>query len=206
MDPLQYGFIAQEVEAQFPDLVSEHKWIDGSNKKFLNMSGLVPYAIGAIKELNIKIQGFSSLDTSNTNSVGYLMKNFLADISNSVVDLYAKVIHSDKSVTKQLCVADDSGAETCITKAQLDNLLQNQITNGGNGGGGNPPINPPTDICPNIDGDQSALPEGMHLDESYNCVADNNTTPPTNDNTGNTNNGTPPSDSATPPPGDQPQP
>ncbi|HVX93251.1 MAG TPA: tail fiber domain-containing protein [Candidatus Dojkabacteria bacterium] len=47
---LQYGFIAQEVEQQFPELVKEDLWIDGTKKKFLNIDGLIPYIVGAIKE------------------------------------------------------------------------------------------------------------------------------------------------------------
>ena len=36
----------------------------------------------------------------------------------------AASFNSQRIATKQLCVADDSGAETCITKAQLDALLK----------------------------------------------------------------------------------
>ncbi len=48
---LRSGFIAQEVEKVLPELVSENTWIDGSKKKFLNISGMIPYIVGAIKEL-----------------------------------------------------------------------------------------------------------------------------------------------------------
>ena len=46
-------------------------------------------------------------------------------MANGIENIYVKVAHSNKSSTKELCVIDDSGAETCITKTQLDNLLLN---------------------------------------------------------------------------------
>lgn len=46
----QFGFIAQEVAAQFPDLVTERKWVDGTTRKFLNTGGLMPYVVGAVAE------------------------------------------------------------------------------------------------------------------------------------------------------------
>ena len=38
--------------------------------------------------------------------------------------LFAGSFESQRIATRQLCVSDDSGAETCITKAQLDGLLK----------------------------------------------------------------------------------
>jgi FtsZ-interacting cell division protein ZipA len=37
--------------------------------------------------------------------------------------LFKVSFNSDHMVTRQLCIADDSGAQTCITKAQLDIVL-----------------------------------------------------------------------------------
>jgi hypothetical protein len=44
----------------------------------------------------------------------------LAEAGNGIADIFAKQIN-----TKTLCVSDDSGAKTCITKSQLDSLLSN---------------------------------------------------------------------------------
>ncbi len=129
--PLQYGFIAQEVAEQFPDLVTDHLWIDGTQKKFLSMGGLMPYAIGALKELNLKVNGLSSLDTTNSNSLGSLVKQFLADISNGIENLFAKRIH-----TEELCVKKGDGSDICITGDQLEQLLGGQTTFSGSGGNG----------------------------------------------------------------------
>jgi len=46
------------------------------------------------------------------------VKVWLASTSNGIVDFFANRVR-----TKELCVSDDSGSETCITKAQLDALL-----------------------------------------------------------------------------------
>jgi hypothetical protein len=73
--------------------------------------------LATIQELNLKISDLSSLDTTSSTSLGSLIKNFLGDVSNGVVDFFANRVH-----TKQLCVGDASG-ETCITKGQLDSLL-----------------------------------------------------------------------------------
>ena len=65
------------------------------------------------------------------------LKAWLADASNGIENFFAKKVH-----TQELCVADDSGAETCITKAQLDALLS------GVAGAGNtvpPPAKLPVD-------------------------------------------------------------
>lgn len=49
-DKLRYGFIAQEVEKLFPDLVEVKPWKDGTQRKFLSTNDIVPYLIAAMKE------------------------------------------------------------------------------------------------------------------------------------------------------------
>lgn len=46
----QYGFIAQEVEALLPALVEEGTWYDGTRRKFLTATGLIPYLVSAIQK------------------------------------------------------------------------------------------------------------------------------------------------------------
>jgi hypothetical protein len=49
--------------------------------------------------------------------------------------------------TKSLCVSDDTGAKTCITKSQLDALISGasgSVVNNG-GGGSTPPV--PDPVC-----------------------------------------------------------
>jgi hypothetical protein len=50
----------------------------------------------------------------------------IADIEATVA-AFAESFTSARIVTQQLCVADGSGAQTCITKAQLDALLKGAV-------------------------------------------------------------------------------
>ena len=52
----------------------------------------------------------------------------MGNSANGITDLFAKTIHSDSVKTNQLCV----GA-TCVTEAQLQQLLQNQSSQNGGG-------------------------------------------------------------------------
>jgi hypothetical protein len=40
------------------------------------------------------------------------------------VSLFTASFNSQRVAARQLCVSDESGAETCVTKAQLDGLLK----------------------------------------------------------------------------------
>jgi len=40
------------------------------------------------------------------------------------VTLFTATVNSQRVATRQLCVSDESGAETCISKAQLDGLIK----------------------------------------------------------------------------------
>jgi hypothetical protein len=111
-ESLQYGFIAQEVAAQFPDLVTEHIWIDGSTKKFLNMGGLMPYVIGSVKELNIKVTGIENIDDSVpfTNN----LRAWLANATNRITRIF----------TGEVCLTDADGTSECLNKTELHQLKQ----------------------------------------------------------------------------------
>lgn len=53
---LQHGFIAQELEAVFPELVTEQKWTDGTLRKFVLTEALIPYMIKAFQEQQTQIE------------------------------------------------------------------------------------------------------------------------------------------------------
>lgn len=46
----EYGFVAQEVEKIFPQLVSLRTWDDGSDRKFLSTKEMIPLLVGALRE------------------------------------------------------------------------------------------------------------------------------------------------------------
>ncbi|MGH7203152.1 MAG: tail fiber domain-containing protein [Candidatus Levyibacteriota bacterium] len=58
---VEYGFIAQEVEKVIPHLVSNGKWRDGTTRKFLTVTALIPYLVAAIKEQQVQIIELQSI-------------------------------------------------------------------------------------------------------------------------------------------------
>lgn len=131
---VQTGFIAQDVEVIFPNLVSTDP---NTNLKSLNYIGLIPYSIEAIKELDLKIQDISSLDVSNSNSIASLVGRFLSDVNNQMGDLYAKTFHAqDKICINSTCINEDQLKQlinilpnsTIIQNSNLEENIPNQNT------------------------------------------------------------------------------
>ena len=120
------GFIAQQVEAVFPKLVFTDS---ETGLKSLSTIGLTPYIIEGIKELNLKIEPLASLDTTNDNTLGSLIRRYLESASNNL-----RLIFVDRVRTNELCIED-----VCVTKAQLQQLLNNAGTAGSSGGGSSTP-------------------------------------------------------------------
>lgn len=121
----QLGFTAQNIQQVFPSVVSVVDPVSG----YLGVDyvQLITPTIGAVQELNIKIEGLADIsvpliDANGEDSfVGKVFKRiavWLSDTSNGIVKMFAKSVE-----TEELCVADGSGAKTCITKTQLDALL-----------------------------------------------------------------------------------
>ncbi len=121
------GFIAQEVEQLFPELVETN----AQGKKTMNYVGLVPYAIQAIKEMNLNITDIGNLDRPNTWREGMIA--WFASSANGIKSLVVK----DK-----VCIN-----ETCVTEAQLKQLLQNQ-------GGGTTVVSP----APTVPAEEAPAP------------------------------------------------
>ncbi len=94
------GFIADEVDPAF---------MVGNVIDQVSVNGIL---MASIKDLDLKVKNISLNDPSL--SLNLNIKNILAEISNNIIDLYAKVIHSDKVETKMLCVGS-----TCVTEQQF---------------------------------------------------------------------------------------
>lgn len=94
------GFIAQEVESVFPDVVTTDAT---TGLKSLAYTNLIPYTVKAIQEMQIKI---ASLEVVKGPSFTDTVQTFLKEVSEGVVR------------TKKLCVED-----VCIDKAQLQDML-----------------------------------------------------------------------------------
>ncbi|MFA6386380.1 MAG: tail fiber domain-containing protein, partial [Candidatus Paceibacterota bacterium] len=127
MNSTYAGFSAQNVQTVIPEAV------DTDPRGYLSLQDrpIMAATVNAIKELNLKVEDLSSLDTTKATSLGSLITKFMGDISNNVTDLYASVIHSDKVETKMLCVGT-----TCVTEDQfLEIVNKSGVVTGGQGGG-----------------------------------------------------------------------
>jgi hypothetical protein len=128
---VETGFIAQNVKEFFAESVSvidpEHEYLGVSYVSF------VPILTKAVQELSQKFKGFT------TELVAWF-----ANSANGITDFFANRVH-----TKEFCISDENG-ETCISKNQLDQILQNQNINS------NTPPPQPEDPEPN--GDDSEEP------------------------------------------------
>lgn len=121
-DPKHVGFIAQEVEQVFPDLVST----DDQGRKSLNYIGLVPYTIKAVQEMNIRVAALPEFEDQT-------MAQKVADFLRGIAERGEAVISSIKAQrvhTEELCVGSE-GDEVCVTKDQLQNLLNNTSASAG---------------------------------------------------------------------------
>ena len=108
------GFIAQNLKPQFPELITTN--IDGMLS--VNYAQMTPILVEAIREMDLKITGIADLDISNSWRDSLVA--WFASASNGISKMFAGEI-----TTKTLCVADESGAKTCLTKGQLDTLINN---------------------------------------------------------------------------------
>jgi hypothetical protein len=122
VDQKYIGFIAQEVEEIFPDLV---KTDDESGFKSLNYGGLMPYTIAAIQEMNIQVAAIPKLEDQTLYEKVSTFLRGIAERGEAVADS----IRSKKVQTEQLCVGVDSD-QVCLTKDQLQQLLNNSGSSG----------------------------------------------------------------------------
>ncbi len=109
------GFIAQQVEEVFPDLVTTDRQ---TGLKSLNYTGLIPYTVKAVQEMDVQMQTIADIDTPN--SLRESLVAWLGSVTNGIENIF-----STKITTKEFCVQDDAG-ETCLTRTQINELLGGQ--------------------------------------------------------------------------------
>jgi hypothetical protein len=106
-DPKHTGFIAQDVQQIFPDLVSQDP---NTHLLSLNYIGLVPYTIKALQEMNLQIKVIPiETDQSFTDRLALFLKN-IAETGSAIVD---------RVRTHELCVDD-----ICVTRDQFLQMVQ----------------------------------------------------------------------------------
>ncbi len=111
-DKAETGFIAQNVNQFFPQAVSIVDPVHG----YMGVSyvSFIPVITKAVQELDIKIEGLSSLDLNNANSLGSLIKNFLS----SQVLMIQELTTGKLNIGGEVCVDD-----VCVTKDEFKALL-----------------------------------------------------------------------------------
>jgi hypothetical protein len=147
-DKREYGFIAQEVQSVFPDSISIIDPVTGYLG--INYLSFTPLMIGAIKEMNLKVDELSSLDTTLENSLGSLVKKFLTDEIITIKDFTTGLLH----INGDVCVDD-----VCITKEEFKQMLINAKGRTSSG-----TSTPQADVTPEVPEDTTAVVEPIIVD------------------------------------------
>jgi hypothetical protein len=131
------GFIAQEFEDVFPSMVS----VDSkTGYKSLSYAPLMPYAVKAIQELDLKIENIYNFATQNSWTDRLI--SWLGNTANGIEKIFTKEIS-----TENLCVKKSDGTEVCITGDQLDQILINAGTSGSPAPDPTPDSTPTEETC-----------------------------------------------------------
>jgi hypothetical protein len=130
--PLQIGFLAQNLEQYFPEMVMT----DPTGKKQVYYSQMTPILTKAIQEMNLKITDIGNMETPNTWRDSLIA--WFGNVENGITELFAGRVR-----THELCLDD-----VCVTKDQLQQLLQNSQQMVVPSSGGNPPTDPDSVVTP----------------------------------------------------------
>jgi len=192
-DPKHAGFIAQEVQQVFPDLVSVNP---STNLLSLDYTGLVPYTIEAIQEMNMNVTDIADLTRPNDWRDALLA--WLGSATNGITNIFSQTVTTNTLNTQQLCVGP-AGSQTCVTQSQLQQLLQN----GAQSSNPNAPMNTTVTNPPPSDPDTSTDSAPTNTDTSDDtstqtpAVTDTTVAPPAStDTTDTSSDDTTPSDTS----------
>ncbi len=116
------GFIAEDVALIDTRLMFYEA--DGVTPRGVRYEDIVPVLTKAVQEMDLKLEPLTSLDINTTGSLANLIKEFLANTTNGIVDIFTNRLH-----TKTLCLQDESNHETCLSKNDVDEIL-NSINSG----------------------------------------------------------------------------
>ncbi len=109
-DPKHAGFIAQEVQQVFPDLITEDP---NTHLLSLDYTGLIPYTVEALQEMNLNITNIDDLTKPDTWRDA--IANWLADSKNGIASIFSNTVQ-----TNNLCVGS-----VCVTQQQFLQMVQN---------------------------------------------------------------------------------
>ncbi|MCC6520767.1 tail fiber domain-containing protein, partial [Candidatus Nomurabacteria bacterium] len=112
----QIGFLAQNLEPLFPQLVETDK--DGM--KSVYYAQMTPILTKAVQELNLKLTTIDTFTFEDTGGFAERLRQFFESTTNGIRTIFVKEVQTDK-----LCVGT-----TCVTESQLQQLL-NQLGQSG---------------------------------------------------------------------------
>jgi hypothetical protein len=105
------GFLAQDLEQYFPQLVGTNE----QGQKSVNYANMTPILVEAVRELNVKLANIQTLSNTVNPSLFESISNWLADKANGINKLFVR----------ELCLTDGTDEE-CITMQQLRQLKAGQ--------------------------------------------------------------------------------
>jgi len=150
------GFLAEDVQALDPRLAEYNT--DGSlvGVRYDHMIALVAKGVQEQQQQIAGLTGMSSLVFASTTDdiLSATDTNLVSDVIAYIIDKInsgIKIVHElvaervvavvgwfNKISAKEICARDDSGAETCITKSELDQLLNKMSTSANTSSSSNP--------------------------------------------------------------------
>lgn len=116
--PLQYGFIAQEVEAIFPDFVTTDS---ETGLKSVAFGNLIPLTVKVVSEINAHLGDLSEETTPEKFAQSTIFKRF-TDAFKSLT-LAFKDITADKATVKELCLPKSDGTIICLSGDQVAQIV-----------------------------------------------------------------------------------
>ena len=162
------GFIAQELKEVYPLAVSVGlDQVDSKGKIIrpwmVDYSKLTPLLVQSLQDIDGLIETLVDpaaplFANGQPTFVGRLFDRFnlwLANASNGITKIVTKSLNTDLVESNELCLTDEIGGKTCVTKAQLDAILNFGLTEA-------PVVDPDVFMVPII----PDLDNGPELDQS----------------------------------------
>ena len=158
------GFIAEEVLALDPRLVTIDSTGQPDTVRYEHITAILTKAM---QEMNLRLENVASTTATTTDdSISFAssfyktlfarITQWLADATNGIGEFFAGKVR-----TKELCVSDENGAETCLTKAQLDALLAGAAAAAQNNNNASPAPAPTPDPEPETQSEPGPSPEPL---------------------------------------------
>jgi|GEM_PF-3208139 len=117
--PLQYGFIAQDIEAIFPSFVTTDS---ETGIKSVAFGNLIPVTIKAINEMNVHLGDLSKDTTPGVFAESTIFKRF-TDAFKALTIAF-KNITADKATVKELCLPKSDGTVICLSGDQVAAIVE----------------------------------------------------------------------------------